>query len=156
MIVAYVSGHGYGHATRTAEVLRVVRALAPGQPLAIVSQAPAWLFEQALPGGFELRPRPVDVGLAQHGALSIDEAGTAARWREFAAGLPARVREEAAWLRSVGARAVLGDVPPLAFAAAAEAGVRSVAVANFSWDWIYRHLGGRQPILAEAAEEAAR
>jgi hypothetical protein len=51
---------------------------------------------------------------------------------------------------------VLGDIPPLAFAAAAEAGVTSVALGNFSWDWIYAHLAARQPALAEAAAHAAR
>jgi L-arabinokinase len=32
---------------------------------------------------------------------------------------------------------VIGDVPPLAFAAARLAGIPSIAVANFTWDWIY-------------------
>ena len=50
---------------------------------------------------------------------------------------------------------MVGDVPPLAFAAAAEAGVPSLAIANFSWDWIYRHLGARQPRLLAAAEQAS-
>jgi L-arabinokinase len=43
----------------------------------------------------------------------------------------------------------------LAFEAAAEAGIPSVALANFSWDWIYRHLAQRQPRLNEAAAWAA-
>src|SRR5262249_31236704 len=29
------------------------------------------------------------------------------------------------------------DIPPLAFAAAARSGVASIAVGNFTWDWIY-------------------
>ena len=62
--------------------------------------------------------------------------------------------QEAAWLRSTGARLVLADVPPLAFAAAAEAGLRSVGLTNFSWDWIYGHLGSRLPALAEASAQA--
>jgi hypothetical protein len=49
-----------------------------------------------------------------------------------------------------GAHAVLGDVPPLAFAAAREAGIPAFALANFSWDWIYASMG-----FATAAEEAA-
>jgi L-arabinokinase len=65
------------------------------------------------------------------------------------------VEREARWLAEVGASTVLGDVPPLAFAAAARAGVRSVALANFSWDWIYRHLAAAEPGL-EAAADAAR
>jgi len=66
-----------------------------------------------------------------------------------------RVAAEASWLREVGARLVLGDVPPLAFAAAAAAGVPAIACTNFSWDWIYRHLARRLPALAEAADWAA-
>ena len=62
---------------------------------------------------------------------------------------------EAAWLRASGARLVLGDIPPLAFAAAAEAGVPSIALGNFSWDWIYAHIARREPVLREAAAQAA-
>ena len=36
-------------------------------------------------------------------------------------------------------RLVVGDISPLAFAAAARAGLPSVAVANFTWDWIYAY-----------------
>ena len=32
-----------------------------------------------------------------------------------------------------------GDIPPLAFAAAAAAGVPGVAIGNFTWDWIYEY-----------------
>jgi L-arabinokinase len=32
---------------------------------------------------------------------------------------------------------VVGDIPPLACAAAARAGVPSVALGNFTWDWVY-------------------
>ncbi len=48
--------------------------------------------------------------------------------------------------------AVLGDIPPLAFAAAqgGERAARS-ALGNFSWDWIYAHLAKRQPGFADAA-----
>jgi hypothetical protein len=92
-----------------------------------------------------------DVGLVQRDALSFDEAATAARCRTFAAGWDDLVSREARWLTDDGARAVLADIPPLAFAAAAEAGVPSVGLGNFSWDWIYAHLGGGEPGLIEAA-----
>jgi L-arabinokinase len=48
-----------------------------------------------------------------------------------------RVDEEAAFLDAARATVVIGDIPPLAFAAAARARVPSVAVGNFTWDWIY-------------------
>ena len=154
MIVAYVSGHGFGHATRVGEVLRAVRAQAPDVPLAVVSAAPEKLFRDMVAGPLVFRSRECDVGLAQRGPLFIDEEETAQRWREFAAGSAARVKEESQWLGRVGARLVLADIPPLAFEAAAEAGVPAVGLTNFSWDWIYGHLAPRQPSLGEAAAAA--
>jgi L-arabinokinase len=155
VLVAYVSGHGFGHATRTAEVLKAVRAQDPSLPLSVVTSAPEGLFRASLPGPFTYRPRECDVGLVQRDALQIDEAETARRFATFRAGWDEAVTEEAAFLRSAGARVVLGDIPPLAFAAAAGAGVPGVGLANFSWDWIYRHAARRAPALLDAAEHCA-
>jgi hypothetical protein len=156
VIVAYVTGHGYGHATRVGEVLRAVRERAPQMPLAVVTSGPEKLYRQAVPGPFVFRSLECDVGLVQKDAIAIDEEGTVRSWREFASGREERAAWEARWLRAAQARLVLGDVPPLAFEAAADAGVPAVGLANFSWDWIYRHLSPRQPALAEAADAAAR
>jgi L-arabinokinase len=150
VIVAYVSGHGYGHATRVGEVLRTVRSRAPEARLTVVTSGPERLYRTALPGPFDFRVLACDVGIAQGDALSIDVTETERRCRELGARFARVAADEAAWLRASGARVVLGDVPPLAFAAAAAAGLPGVALANFSWDWIYRHMG-----LAEAAEQAA-
>jgi L-arabinokinase len=155
MLIAYLSGHGFGHATRCCEVLREVRTRAPRLPLTVVGAVPEWLVRRTVPGPLSFRAAACDVGLAQKDALVIDESTTAERCREFDAGWDARLETEVAFLRASGARAVLGDIPALAFAAAARAGVTSFALGNFSWDWIYRHLAARQPTLASSAERAA-
>ena len=156
MLAAYVSGHGFGHLTRTCEVLRAVRARAPGLLIHVATAAPAWLVRAAVSPPLEVRHLVCDVGLAQHDALDIDEAGTVERCRAFDAGFDALASREAELLRARGARLVLGDVPPLAFAAAAAAGVPAFGLANFSWDWIYRHLSPRQPALLDSAARASR
>jgi len=156
MLVAYVSGHGFGHATRVAEVLRVVRERRVEAPLAVVTSGPESLYRKTVPGELLFRSLPCDVGLVQQGALVIDEAATAEQCRVFDAGFEALAAAEGRWLQSVGARVVLGDIPPLAFAAAAESRVPSLALTNFSWDWIYRHLARRHEALVASAELAAR
>jgi L-arabinokinase len=156
MLVAYVSGHGFGHATRVAEVLRVVRERRVEAPLAVVTSGPESIYRKAVPGELLFRSLQCDVGLVQKGALVIDEAATAERCRAFDAGFEALAAAEGRWLQSVGARVVLGDIPPLAFAAAAESRVPSLALTNFSWDWIYRHLARRREALVASAELAAR
>jgi hypothetical protein len=155
LLAVYVSGHGYGHATRTAEVLRELRRRAPGLPITVSTSAPRFLFESEIEPPLVVRHVECDVGLAQRDALVIDEAGTVDAWRTFASRWEERVESEAAWLRGSAAHLVVGDIPPLAFAAAERAGLEAVAVANFSWDWIYRHLAAREPALAEAATQAA-
>jgi L-arabinokinase len=155
MIAAYVTGHGFGHATRTAEVLRQARVLSPRVPVTVIAAAPARLFQAALGADTVVRALACDVGLAQKDALVIDEEATVERCRQFAAAWPALVDEEARWLARAGARVVLGDIPPLAFAAARAAGVPAIGMTNFSWDWVYAHLARRHPPLREAAEAAA-
>jgi hypothetical protein len=155
MIAAYVSGHGYGHATRVGEVLRAVQAMEPRQSVVVVTSGPERLYRQALPGPFSFRSLQCDVGLVQNDALIMDEAATVQAWRAFVAGDAERIAAEARWIRQIGARVVLGDIPPLAFAAAAEAEVPSIGLSNFSWDWIYRYMSRRFPGLAEAADWAA-
>jgi hypothetical protein len=155
-LVAYVSGHGFGHSVRTSTVLAAVRALDPGLRIAVVTTGPEAVFREALGSDLVFRHARPDVGLVQKGALVIDVEGTAAECEAFDREMPARVESEAAWLRDIGARLVLGDIPPLAFAAAAKAGVPGVGMSNFSWDWIYRHLAPQEPRLSAAADAAAR
>jgi hypothetical protein len=156
MIVAYMSGHGYGHVTRSSEVLRAVREQRPDLALTIVCSAPPRLIEAAIPGRVEIRREECDVGLVQRGALAIDEQESLLRWREFRAAWDGRVAREAEWLRRIDARIVLGDIPPLAFVAAARAGVARLGLANFSWDWIYAHLALRESGFLEAVDWAAQ
>jgi L-arabinokinase len=121
----------------------------------VVSAAPEALFRAAIPGGFSFRRLRCDVGVVQKDALSLDETGTWEAWRAFARDMSDLADAEWRYLHHVGARVVLGDIPPLAFQAAHEAGVPSLALGNFSWDWIYRHLGERQVKLRDAAERCA-
>jgi len=155
VIALYLSGHGYGHMTRACEVLAEVRRLDPGVPLAVVGSVPERLVRRAVPGPLLFRSVSCDVGLVQRDALHIDEPATAARCREFESTWGSRIEAEASFLQKAGARLVVGDIPPLAFAAAALAGLPSVALGNFSWDWIYRHLSAREPGLGASADLAA-
>jgi hypothetical protein len=151
LLAVYVSGHGYGHATRTAEVLRAVRQLSPDLPILVATAAPGSLFEGEVAPPLVVRRLECDVGLAQKDALAIDTTATAERWRSFHEGWDRLVADEAERLREEGARLVLGDIPPLMGVVAAEAGLPSIALGNFSWDWIYAHLGRSEPRLQEAA-----
>jgi L-arabinokinase len=136
-IVFYTSGHGFGHASRDIEVINALIIKSPGARIVVRTSVPRWLFEGSVRGPIDLRPAEVDSGVAQIDSLHLDEDETARRAARFYADFDRRVEDEAALLRAVGASVIVGDVPPLAFAASRLTGIASVALANFTWDWIY-------------------
>jgi hypothetical protein len=133
LLVFYISGHGLGHASRDIELIRTLRSTQPDLRVVVRTAAPRWVF----PNDLEYQECEADTGVAQIDSLRLDERETARRAKAFYADFDARVDDEARMLDRLGATLVAGDIPPLAFAAAARAGLRSVAIGNFTWDWIY-------------------
>jgi UDP:flavonoid glycosyltransferase YjiC (YdhE family) len=136
-LVFYISGHGLGHASREVEVVNAVAARRGDVRFIIRSAAPPWLLELSRRVGVEIQPFEADTGVAQIDSLRLDEPETARRAAAFYRDIDRRVDAEAAFLRDGRAALVVGDIPPLAFSAAASAGVPSIAIGNFTWDWIY-------------------
>jgi hypothetical protein len=135
-IAFYISGHGLGHATRDIEVIQSLRALQPDARVVVRTSAPPWIFAFNVPD-VELQSVAVDTGVVQADSLSLDEEQTVFGAGQFYASFDRRLEEEARLLRTLPADLVVADIPPLAFAAADRAGIPSVAVGNFTWDWIY-------------------
>jgi hypothetical protein len=136
-VAFYISGHGFGHASRQVEIVNAFAARQPGATILVRSTAARWLLERTIKTPFELDARPVDTGIVQLDSLRLDAAATIAAAHEFYSTFAARAEAEAAWLRARDVGLVIADAPPLACAAAARAGIPSVVVANFTWDWIY-------------------
>src|SRR5262245_4719660 len=136
-IVFYVSGHGFGHTSRIIEVIHALLRARPDTSVVVKTSAPPRLFERTLRGRIEVIPLACDSGMVQVDSLNIDVGASIRQAAEFQKRLPQRAAEEAAYLVSHSAHLVVGDIPPLAFPAAAAAGVPSVAIGNFTWDWIY-------------------
>jgi hypothetical protein len=144
-IVFYVSGHGFGHTSRTIEVIHALLRLAPDVPVVVKTSALKRLFERTLKGRVELVELTCDAGMVQADSLNIDAGASVRDAKGFQKRLPQLASEEAAFLTERGVQLVLGDIPPLAFAAAAAAGVASIAIGNFTWDWIYEAYPEESP-----------
>lgn len=152
MIAFYVSGHGLGHASRQIEIINAVRRLRPDARIGVRSSAARWLFDLTLSSPVELEAAACDTGVVQIDSLRPDVEASLREAASFVETIDERARHEAGWLSTSGARLVVGDIPPLAFLAARRAGLPSVAIANFTWDWIY---AGYATAHAEAAPLAA-
>jgi L-arabinokinase len=136
-IVFYVSGHGIGHASRVIEVINAVLARRPDTRIGVRTAAPRWLFDLTVRGKIAFSTLECDTGVVQSDALTLDEADTIRRAAAFHSDLVTRAASETRVLRELGAGLIVGDIPPLAFAVGAAAGIPSIALGNFTWDWIY-------------------
>ncbi|XP_021275941.1 L-arabinokinase-like [Herrania umbratica] len=133
----YVTGHGFGHATRVVEVVR--NLIVAGHDVHVVTGAPDFVFTSEIqsPRLF-LRKLVLDCGAVQADALTVDRLASLQKYSETAVQPRNSIlATEVEWLNSIKADLVVSDVVPVACRAAAEAGIRSVCVTNFSWDFIY-------------------
>jgi L-arabinokinase len=134
----YISGHGFGHASREIEVINAFRRAAPDVNVVVRTSAARWLFDRTVRMPFTLIEGPTDTGVVQIDSLRLDERATIRDAADFHRTLADRARDETALLREHDARLVICDAPPLGCAAAALAGIPSIVLSNFTWDWIYQ------------------
>lgn len=137
-VAFYISGHGFGHASRDIEIINALGPhLPPGFRILVRTAVPRWLFDRTLTTPVVLVEGECDTGVVQIDSLRLDEEATVREASEFYATFEDRSAVEAALLREHDTRLVIADAPPLACAAAAAARVPSVVLSNFTWDWIY-------------------
>ena len=136
-IVYYVSGHGFGHARRTAPVLRAIVAADPAVRIVVRTAAPAAMFDGIANVRITAPAQDFDPGAVERDALTVDPAASLARLAGVVSRKDEIVAAEAAFVRGCGAQLIAADIPFLAGDVAEAAGIPAVAVGNFTWDWIY-------------------
>ncbi len=143
MAVAFcISGHGFGHASRQVEVVNAFGALRPDQPIHVFTQAARWLLDRTIRVPVTLVDHAVDTGAVQRDSLLLDIPATLAAAAAFEHQADAAAATLAGEFRARRVRVVVCDVPAMPFTAASLADCRAVALANFTWDWIYADLAG--------------
>jgi hypothetical protein len=143
-IAYFVTPHGFGHATRASAVMAAVHAQHPEWRFEVFTEVPRWVFDESVTGPFEYHSVCTDVGLAQASPMVEDLAGTVARLDALLPFRDGTVRQLAEEVRRSGCALVLCDIAPMGIAVARAAGVPSVLIEHFTWDWIY------EPYLAAA------
>ena len=173
-VVFYISGHGFGHASRDIEVINALLARRQDLRVVVRTTAARWLFERTVrtgvaafaadlqarlkpgpttpPSGVEYNGTEVDTGVVQIDSLHLDAAESVRRARDFMATFGERVAREASVLRRIGASLVVADLPPLGIAAAARAGIPAIALGNFTWEWIYADYPDSDDVVQQIAE----
>jgi L-arabinokinase len=148
-ILYYITGHGYGHAVRSSQVIGSLKKTSPDLRIYVRTTAPEWLFLNRV----LLSRQAIDVGIVQKDSLEMDLDGTLRACQSLHKSVPRLIEQETNFVREHQIRLILGDIPPLCFEIAMRASVDSVAIANFTWSEIYRayikNCPGFKPLIEE-------
>jgi len=148
-ILYYITGHGYGHAVRSSQVIGSLKRISPDLQIHVRTTAPEWLF---LDRAFQSR-QAIDVGILQKDSLDMDLEETLRACHSLHDSVSRLIEQEASFIKEHKIHLILGDIPPLCFEIAMRASVDSVAIANFTWSEIYRVYIKNYPGFLSLIEE---
>lgn len=147
-LLFYISGHGYGHATRSSEVLRELARQQPGWRLHVRSNVPEHLFAGIDHLTFHRLRESLDPGVVEDAdSLGIDVAVTLDAIERYYRRCSQILDAEAAWVRSQEIAIIVADFPPLAGEIAAACGSPCVGIGNA----LASHLDRQALVFGEAA-----
>lgn len=151
-LAVFITPHGFGHAARACAVMDAIHQREKNSFFDIFTRVPRWFFEDSLPGGcFRYHEHITDIGLVQASPLTADLDATLEKLPAFIPFSPDVLNSLGDTVTQLGCRVVICDVSPLGIAVAQAAGLPSVLIENFTWDWIYADYvkthPGFQPII---------
>src|SRR5215213_8444801 len=136
-IAYYITGHGFGHARRSVEVVKELLRLRPDLQVYFRTTANPAIFEE-LPGEkIQLQRVELDPGAIERDLFTIDHEATIKAVREAMGRRKRVIASEMEFLKQQRIRLILCDIPFMAGDIAAAAGVPIIGITNFTWDWIY-------------------
>jgi len=149
-IAYYITGHGFGHARRSVEVVRQLIALRPDLTIYFRTTANPAILEELGGSNIHLDRVELDPGAIEKDLFTIDHAATIEAVREAIARRDELVAAEVPFLRRQNIQFILCDIPFLAGDIAAAAGIPIIGITNFTWDWIYEpYFTSRGDLLEE-------
>lgn len=147
-IAYFITPHGFGHAARASAVMAALLKKNPNLHFDIFTLVPKWFFDHTLAGHFDYFSYETDVGIVQNNSLTEDLATTVFKLEAMLpfcvpciGGLVTQIKLDKCAL-------VLCDIAPMGIAVAHAAGVPSILIENFTWDWIYEGYLEQSPNLA--------
>lgn len=146
---------------RSCDIIRAINRLYPDVRVNIVTALGEEFFRSRLDSPQNtVRAASFDVGMVQKDAIRVDVEATLAQINELYAQKAALLLQERDYLQQEHVGVVVSDIPGMPIEAAASVGLPSIAVGNFSWDWIYSPFAEVdprwEPIVTEFQSEYAK
>ncbi|MBP7282385.1 MAG: glycosyl transferase [Leptospiraceae bacterium] len=136
-IAYYVSGHGFGHISRSYEVIKYFLEKEENCRIFVNTTRKDFVKEQRERLFF--RDVAVDVGMVQLTSISLDVSKTLEAIFEFEKEKSNLVEKEISFLQEEKIDCIISDSSSLPFVFAAKLNLPSYFLGNFTWDFIYQN-----------------
>ena len=133
----FITPHGFGHAARAAAVMEALHSLDFRVEFDVFTKVPRWFFMDSLSCKFLYHPLWADIGVVQKTPFASDLPTTLKLLDDFYPPDNDIIARLSGMLKQRQSRLVVCDIAPLGIVAAKRAGIPSLLVENFTWDWIY-------------------
>jgi UDP-N-acetylglucosamine:LPS N-acetylglucosamine transferase len=137
-IAYFISSHGFGHAARAAAVMQAIAEYDPFVQFEIFTALPSWFFQDSLVTPFNYYHLLTDFGLEQKTPFQSDLGDTMRSLNKFYPISSTRLADISETIRRLESMIIICDIAPMGLLVAKAAGIPSVLVENFTWDWIYQ------------------
>lgn len=138
-IAYFITPHGFGHASRAAAVMEAILERRPEVHFELFSTCPKAFFKNSIGESFGYHAVQTDIGMVQISPLEEDLTATCDQLDRLLPYDPKWIQHLATQLNRLNCRMVICDIAPLGIEVARLAGIPSVLIENFTWDWIYEH-----------------
>ena len=136
-IAYFITPHGFGHVARASAIMSAVSETVPYVSFDIFTTVPEWFFKDSFSGQFEYHEFVSDIGLVQKSPFSHDLQATVEALERFIPFDVGTISDTADFLQQRACQLVVCDISPIGISIAAKAGIPSILIENFTWDWIY-------------------
>jgi hypothetical protein len=136
-IAYFVSPHGFGHAARAAAVMQAISDIDASVEFEIFTTVPSWFFQDSVSATFNCHALLTDIGLVQKTAFQADLNKTIGSLNDFLPFPKLLISEVTATIRTLNCVLIICDISPLGIAVGSKAGIPTVLIENFTWDWLY-------------------
>lgn len=136
-IAFFVTNHGFGHAARACAAMEALGERNDAIGFEIFSTVPQWFFRNSLEHDFGYHPVLTDIGMVQSSPFQANLQQTLEKLRSFLPFDKRRIQNLSKTARKTHCRLIVCDIAPLGIAVAEQAGIPSLLIENFTWDWIY-------------------
>ena len=150
-IAYFISPHGLGHAARSAAVMEAIHGINPSVRFEIFTTVPRRFFDESLKGFFHYHEILTDIGLAQNDAFKENIPETVKRLDALLPFDEKMINVYADKVKNCECKLVICDIAPMGILVAKKAGIPSLLIENFTWDWIYETYCYETPELKKHA-----